>query len=78
MWQNRPQPPKVAPEFDLFGRLDDEHIPFPRTSGAYFSASGEGLKVTVSGLAESSMCIYACARVDCVLQHSIWTSCFWE
>ena len=41
--QSRPQPPpKQPPGFDIaFGHLDDEHIPFPRTSGGRFCANGK-------------------------------------
>eukprot|EP00731_Ephydatia_muelleri_P020820 Em0013g547a len=40
---SRPQPPPVqpAPDFEKpFGHLDDEHIPFPRVSGASFCGNG--------------------------------------
>ena len=39
--QSRPLPPSKQPDFDIvFGHLDDEHIPFPRTSGARFCSNG--------------------------------------
>ena len=40
--QSRPEPPSDRLKYDItFGKLDDDRIPFPRTSGARFCANGE-------------------------------------
>lgn len=46
--QVRPKPPPVQPDLHLPSSLEDEHIPFPRTSGVSFCPNGKTEIIIIS------------------------------